>query len=472
EFVAKNDHVLMALAKSFPSGLDEWETLMYPSLDSHWTNVIKTAEILAFLFLLPIILILPGDDVIPKSERSKAALVWLLGMLGYIFILIYFIISMVCLSLSFLYFIGWKIAEILALAPIYHIEKKKKEWDEAKKVLELVCNEIDKLEFLGDHHPYYTEPILEAACQNAYEVVNEILSRSRETIRCKNKCGYDIIQLAVIHRSEKTYNLIYDIGERRNLYRTILDSSKNNILHLAGRLAPSCRLNRRTGAALQLQRELQWREEVKKHVFPLYISQENMFKETPDMVFTREHENLVKEGERWMKTTAESCSITAVLITTIVFAAAITVPGGSNQETGHPVYEGLDAFTVFAISDAISLFASSTALLVFLSILTSRFAEQDFLVSLPRRLIIGLSSLLVSTIAMMVAFSASLFLVFGQQRKWVLAPICSLAFIPIAFFVTLQFPLMVDLFRSTFVSTFGKRSKGRLNPDDIRLFFR
>jgi hypothetical protein len=188
------------------------------------------------------------------------------------------------------------------------------------------------------------------------------------------------------------------------------------------------------------------------------------------MVFTREHENLVKEGERWMKATAESCSITAALITTIVFAAAITVPGGSNTN-GTPVYEKKDAFTVFAISDAISLFASSTALLVFLSILTSRFAEQDFLISLPRRLIIGLSSLLVSTIAMMVAFSASLFLVFGQQRKWVLAPTCGLAFIPIAFFVTLQFPLMVDLFRSTFVSTFGKRSKGRFNRDDIRLFF-
>jgi hypothetical protein len=30
EFVAKNDHVLMAIAKTFPSGLDDWETLMYP----------------------------------------------------------------------------------------------------------------------------------------------------------------------------------------------------------------------------------------------------------------------------------------------------------------------------------------------------------------------------------------------------------------------------------------------------------
>ncbi|PWA71358.1 Ankyrin repeat-containing protein [Artemisia annua] len=117
---------------------------------------------------------------------------------------------------------------------------------------------------------------------------------------------------------------------------------------------------------------------------------ENIYMETPNMVFTKHHKDLVKEGEQWMKTTAESCSITAALIVTIVFAAAITVLGGSNQETGIPVFEKEVAFVIFAVSDAISLFTAATALLVFLSILTTRFAEKDFLVSLPRRLIIGL----------------------------------------------------------------------------------
>ena len=124
----------------------------------------------------------------------------------------------------------------------------------------MVCDEIDKLEFCGTHHPYYTGPILEAACQNADKVVDEILLRSPKAIECRNKSGYDIIQLAVLHRSDKIYNRVYDIGERKNLYRTIVDSSKNNILHLVGQLAPSHQLNRIPGAALQLQRELQWRE--------------------------------------------------------------------------------------------------------------------------------------------------------------------------------------------------------------------
>ncbi|MFS7966718.1 putative ankyrin repeat-containing domain, PGG domain, ankyrin repeat-containing domain superfamily [Helianthus anomalus] len=511
-FASKSDDVLMAISKTFPSGLDYWETLIYPCMFLMYykllsfiifchfsTSIVRVIDCSFFLFIsalenivevikryaegtaclfgFPVYFLvveLKYEDITKKGIGfALSLLVAPITMLISAFTFICLLILIVCFVFLLLYFIYWKGAKIL-IPPINHIENKKKEWDEAIKLLELVCDEIDNLDCSGPHHPHYNGPILEAACQNAYKVVDEILFRSPEAIQSKDNNGYDIIQLAIINRSEKIYNLIYDIGERKNIYRTYKDSSQNNILHLAGKLAPSGVLNQRTGAALQLQRELQWREEVKKLVFPTYITRENIFKETPDMVFTKEHENLVKEGEQWMKTTAESCSITAALITTIVFAAAITVPGGSHQEKGTPLFRRKSAFIVFAISDAISLFASSTALLVFMSILTARFAEKDFLVSLPRRLFIGLFSLLLSTTAMMVAFSATLFLVFCDEKLWMLAPICGLALIPIAFFVGLQFPLMVDLFRSTYLRIFGKERIGflrRFNPDDIRLRF-
>ncbi|PWA44697.1 Ankyrin repeat-containing protein [Artemisia annua] len=177
----------------------------------------------------------------------------------------------------------------------------------------------------------------------------------------------------------------------------------------------------------------------------------------PYMIFTREHADLLKEGEQWMKTTAESCSITAALIVTIVFAAAITVPGGSNQEMGIPLFKKKIAFTIFAVCDALSLFTAATALLVFLSILTTRFAEKDFLVSLPRRLILGLCALFISTTAMMVAFGAILFLDFCDQRPWMLAPIGLFACMPIFVIVTLQLPLVLDLYQSTYISRFDKK---------------
>ncbi|MFS7966630.1 putative ankyrin repeat-containing domain, PGG domain, ankyrin repeat-containing domain superfamily [Helianthus anomalus] len=519
EAASKSDNVLMAIAKTFPSGLDHWQTLIYPSHKNIKENLQFVAMGTAMFLFFPLVVALNiiVSDVFQllcggrcsKAHVLKYAGIFALSLLAgkhnirfnifelkvncilqimFFFcacavpistfisaiLVICLLILIICFSFLLLYSLLWKGANILAFPPIKRMENKKKEWDEAKKLLELVCDEIDKLDYSGTYHPNYTRPILEAASQNAYTVVDEILYRSPEAIHSTDKSGYDIIQLAIINLSEKIYNLIYDIGERKNLYRTYKDSFKNNILHLAGRLAPSNVLHQRTGAALQLQRELRWREEVKKFVFPTYITQENIFKETPDMVFTREHENLVKEGEKWMKATEESCSITAALITTIVFAAAITVPGGSNQENGIPLFKKKIPFIIFAISDAISLFASSTALLVFLSILTARFAEKDFLVSVPRRLFIGLFSLLLSTTTMMVAFSATLFLVFCDEKLWMLAPICGLAFIPIAFFVGLQFPLMVDLFRSTYIRIFGKQRKSitrRFNPDDIRLLF-
>ncbi|KAJ0800117.1 putative PGG domain-containing protein [Helianthus annuus] len=468
----------MAIARTFPSGLDYGETLIYPSLGNLCETILKRTKYL-FNLLVGISSSVKQSMsfILSCNEFKKVVLrgVWLIlvvpaAVVYWIFHLILLLLLMVYFPFFMVYFLFWKVA-MRVVPPIWNMEQKKKEYDDAKVVLDLVCKKIK--EHTTDYPSFYTGPVLEAARQNADEVVAEILKTWPEAIRCQDENGYDIIQLATIHRSEKIYNLIYIIGERKSIYRTMEDSSMNNMLHLAGRLAPSNKLKLRTGAALQLQRELQWREEVKELVFPAYATKENIFKDTPEMVFSKEHEALVKEGEKWIKTVAESCSITAALITTIVFAAAITVPGGSTQETGVPVFMKETAFTVFAIADAISLFSSATALLVFLSILTARFAEQDFLVRLPRRLIIGLCSLLLSTTAMMVAFGATLFLVFCHDKFWMLAPLCGLAFLPIAIFFILQFPLILDLFRSTYISKFGKSNhhSSKFNLNDIRFFF-
>ncbi|MFS7986286.1 hypothetical protein Hanom_Chr11g01008551 [Helianthus anomalus] len=94
-----------------------------------------------------------------------------------------------------------------------------------------------------------------------------------------------------------------------------------------------------------------------------------------------------------------------------------------------------------ALSNAFSLFTATTTLLLFLSILTTRFSEKDFLVSLPRRLILGLFTLFLSTIAMIVAFGAILFIVFCDHRPWMLAPIAGFACLPISVIVTIKLPL-------------------------------
>ncbi|KAL7591996.1 hypothetical protein Lser_V15G33306 [Lactuca serriola] len=165
------------------------------------------------------------------------------------------LISMLYFPFIMFYFLFWKVATRV-VPPIKNIEKKMKEQKEAKEVLELVCDEIEKLEFPDAHPRFYTRPILEAACQDIYEVVDQIVKRYPEAIQYKDENGYDVMQLSIIYRSEKDYNLIHTIGERKSVYRMIEDSSKNNMLHLVGRLPPFQKLRHRRGPALQLQKEL------------------------------------------------------------------------------------------------------------------------------------------------------------------------------------------------------------------------
>jgi cation transporter-like permease len=132
-----------------------------------------------------------------------------------------------------------------------------------------------------------------------------------------------------------------------------------------------------------------------------------------------------------------------------MFAAAFTVPGGNKQDTGFPVFLNEKVFMLFIISDALSLFSATTSVLMFLGILTSRYAEDDFLESLPRKMIIGLSTLFFSIATMMIAFCATL-LIMLQGQSWIIIPVICLASIPITLFVLMQFPLLVELFISTY----------------------
>ncbi|KAL6350241.1 hypothetical protein AAG906_004186 [Vitis piasezkii] len=222
-----------------------------------------------------------------------------------------------------------------------------------------------------------------------------------------------IFHIAVLHRRESIFNLIYEIGSMKDLIVPYKDDNDNNMLHLAGRKAPLPQRNIVSGAALQMQRELLWFKEVEKIMLPTYRERKNKDGKTPRDLFTKEHKNLKKDGEKWMRGTAAQSMLVATLIATVVFAAAFTVPGGSNQDTGIPILLRKKSFMIFAVSDAIALFSSSTSILVFLSILTSRYAEDDFLESLPSRLMFGLITLFVSIISMMIYFALHIALGFS-----------------------------------------------------------
>lgn len=161
-----------------------------------------------------------------------------------------------------------------------------------------------------------------------------------------------------------------------------------------------------------------------------------------------------------MKDTADKCMLVSTLIATVLFAAAFTMPGGNDGNTGVPLLLGQDSLLVFAISDVLGLFSSVTAILLFLATLTSRYEPLDFLEALPKKIIMGLSFLFLSLAFMLVAFAATLTIVLIKRLEWVIIPITLLASLPVALFVVLQLPLMYQMVKSTYGSSIFR-------PDNI-----
>lgn len=69
-----------------------------------------------------------------------------------------------------------------------------------------------------------------------------------------------MFQLAVEHRQEKTFSLIYkfDKQNQQEILGKKDNCENNNVLHLVGNFSQHTQINHIRGAALQMQRELQW----------------------------------------------------------------------------------------------------------------------------------------------------------------------------------------------------------------------
>ncbi|KAK7354731.1 hypothetical protein VNO80_20199 [Phaseolus coccineus] len=295
-----------------------------------------------------------------------------------------------------------------------------------------------------------SRPLFIAAEFGIPEIVTELLHSYPDLLWKVDSQNRSLFHIAITYRQEKIFNLIYDIGAHKDLITSYRDNNNHNILHLAGKLAPSDQLHVVSGAALQMQRELLWFKEVEKIIQPLLKEIKDSEGRTPQMLFTEEHKGLAKEGEKWLKSTASSCMLVSTLITTVMFAAIFTVPGGNNNDNGYPIFMRTTSFKVFAVSDALGLFSSVVSILMFLSILTSRYAQEDFLVSLPKRLSVGIATLFFSIITMLIAFGATFFIVLGHQLAWIVIPITLVACIPTILFAFLQFPLLVDTISCTY----------------------
>ena len=175
-------------------------------------------------------------------------------------------------------------------------------------------------------------------------------------------------------------------------------------------------------------------------------------------LFTKNHSKLLEDAETSIKGTATSCTVVGALIVTMMFAAAFTVPGGSDGNTGLPLNRDKKLFKVYIVSDTISLVSSTSSVITFLGILTSRYAENDFLKSLPTKIMIGLITLFFSIVSMMITFSCALIIQL-EGEPWIVVLSILLTSLPVVLFIWLLFPLLFK----TFMSTYGPEMFNKKN---------
>ncbi|WVZ09144.1 hypothetical protein V8G54_013674 [Vigna mungo] len=250
------------------------------------------------------------------------------------------------------------------------------------------------------------DAMLEAAKHGNVEFINDMREANHDLLWAMDNHGRDIFSYAVLHRKHNVFQLMHTLCGNKDIINYSTDMFGNNLLHLAAPLGPLSDLNLRPGAALQMQREIQWFKAVEEVVHVKCRGAKNGEGKTPEEIFIETHKELMKDGEKWIKETAGTFAIVGVLVITVVFPVVFTVPGV--LDPGIPFWAMEDRFTVLIVADVISLLASIITVLIYIDLQTSRYAPTDFLKRLPIKIMSGLGFLSLSLVSMMIVFCAAL----------------------------------------------------------------
>ncbi|XP_054813265.1 uncharacterized protein LOC129313896 [Prosopis cineraria] len=206
-------------------------------------------------------------------------------------------------------------------------------------------------------------PLLLAASTGIVEIVERIIKVHPDAVSHISQTDeQNVLHVAIKHRQKKIYKLLKKYKALKGLGSHITIHNRT-LLHQVARMDYYDGGNQ-PGVVFQLQEELHWFEvltrlkrKVKRIVpcpYQLYCNDDKL---TARELFDLEHSEMLKEAQQWIKETAQSCSAVSVLVATVVFAAAYTVPGGTN-DNGVPVFLNSPLFLFFTIMDVVGLASS------------------------------------------------------------------------------------------------------------------
>ncbi|GMP67143.1 hypothetical protein CsSME_00027232 [Camellia sinensis var. sinensis] len=329
------------------------------------------------------------------------------------------------------------------------LEEKEEEEEEKEKEKEKE-NEVQKL-------PINTEtsmkrvaetPLFLATKSGCVEIVKEILEQYPWAVEHIDSKGRTMLHVAIKYRQIEIFNIVEKMEVPMRRLERKIDNKLNTILHMVGKKRRDHTAREVQSAALQLREDMLLFERVMKICPSHLIKHINFDGQTAEELFEVKTKKLCHEAKDWYKRTAEHCSLVAVLIATVAFAAAYTIPGGPNQNTGIPLLLDQPFFVVFTMTDVLSLTFALTSVIIFLSILTSPFRLKDFKQSLPQNLMLGVTFLIFSVSMMMLAFAATVILMIHNREQWTKIALYTAAFLPVTIFALSYLPLYISLMKT------------------------
>lgn len=190
--------------------------------------------------------------------------------------MLFSLISFLLLNISFGYFVAVVAVVVVHLLHLNFVLfvtgiRRKVDNHHAVKILDCLCEKIKDLDNsqLGRASAY--EAMLEATKHGIVEFIEKMKVDCPRLLLSIDSDSRGIFSYAILHRRVKIFNFIYGLEEPRGHITSLKDKFNNNLLHLAGMPAPPSELVRRSGAALQMQRELQWFQVIFSHFICLNI---------------------------------------------------------------------------------------------------------------------------------------------------------------------------------------------------------
>ncbi|GJT62111.1 ankyrin repeat-containing domain, PGG domain protein [Tanacetum coccineum] len=216
---------------------------------------------------------------------------------------------------------------------------------------------------------YSSRTLFIAAEMGNTKFIVELIRQHPDLIWKVNDDNQTIFHIAVKHRHEGIYNLLYEIGSMKDLITPLRDENDNSMLHLVGKSAKRKRLQDVSGVAFQMQRELLWFREVESMIPPSYRERKNKDGLTPTARYSGKNIKHVvvkrrgrNEGNKLINEWwVEHCKATVLLPAALLFRGLQTKP------LVIPIFKSEASFMVFCSGRRPFSFLITASILIFLN---------------------------------------------------------------------------------------------------------